>query len=346
MVKHFVVTRLGLGVYNVDRLIKLIDLFEAVTLASLAHQSSQDFICLLGIDANMPPVAHEKLKALLTGRSNIFLVSIDVTQLVGVHVGCFDWIWDHYQDFILANGLLDLPHEYVVTSVIDADDAWHGDVIRNINQLAVERIPGLQDTEKDRNTWLRHSAGLAVTFPHGYVWFVRENKIWHLLGHEFHSMSVFIVARFSSGISACSSRHSQWRSYAAVLGFDVVSVETSSPMWVYARHDEAVGAWDSKSAIRMNADTEARFASNFGIDLTKARQWCSVYPTDQTLSHSGKRAADQYDRFFTIAVMNRQIRALRKRADHDPAAPAALLDTIARCEAKRAQMVTTLRNNE
>jgi len=347
MVKHFVVTRLGLGVYDTHRLLKLIDLFEAVTLSSLSHQSSQDFICLIGIDADMPSEAHKKLKALLAGRSNIFLVPIDVTGLVHVRIGGFDWIWDHYQDFILANGLLDQPHDYVVTSVIDADDAWQQNVVATINQLAIERIPGLRDAEKDRNTWLRHSSGIAITFPHGYVWFIRENKIWHLLGHEFHSMAVFIVARFSSGISACSSRHSQWRSYSNVLAFEVLPIETNSPMWVYARHDEAVGAWDSKPALRINADVEARLTNNLGIDLMKVQQWCLAYPSEQAgADYSGKRVADQYDRFFTIAAINRKIRVLIDRADRDPSAEPELRETIARCEAERAKIVAALRSTE
>src|ERR1700719_1905203 len=114
--KHFVITRIGLGLYNEAKLNRMIDLFEAVTLSSLANQTDQEFVCLIVLDAHMPASARNKIDQLVDGHSNFFLVSIDVTQLVQVHIGCFDWLWDQCQDFILAAGLVDDPRDYIITS--------------------------------------------------------------------------------------------------------------------------------------------------------------------------------------------------------------------------------------
>src|SRR5438105_9323758 len=106
-IKHFVITRIGLGLYDEPRLNKMIDLFEAVTLSSLAKQTSQEFVCLIVLDAHMPAASSSRIEKLIDGCSNFYLVPIDVTQLVQVHIGCFDWVWDRCQDFILAADLLD-----------------------------------------------------------------------------------------------------------------------------------------------------------------------------------------------------------------------------------------------
>src|SRR5205823_3285124 len=126
---HFVVTRLGLGIYDEERLNRLVDLFEAVTLPSLINQTSQDFIWLVSIDSDFPEKVKSRISQLLSPHPNFLLIPIDVTELINVRLACFDWVWDHYQDFILENSLLIDPQDYVITSVIDADDAWHRDVV-------------------------------------------------------------------------------------------------------------------------------------------------------------------------------------------------------------------------
>src|SRR6266853_3254130 len=129
MLKHFVVTRLGLCVYSEQWFAKMIGLFEAVTLASLVRQSSPAFIWLIVIDAHMPSNARDKIESLLRPHANFHLIAIDVTALRHVRHGSFDWVWDRCQEFILEGRLVDDPCEYVLTSVIDADDAWHRDTV-------------------------------------------------------------------------------------------------------------------------------------------------------------------------------------------------------------------------
>jgi hypothetical protein len=342
-IKHFVITRIGLGIYNEVKLRKMIDLFEAVTLSSLANQSSQDFISLIIIDAHMPPAARTNLEKLLSGRSNFFLVPIDVTRLVQVRIGCFDWVWDHCQDFILETALLDDPRDYVISSILDADDAWHREVTSSINSLFAQRLSKLRSMEKDRTTWVGHSSGMAATFPRGYQWYIAAGKLT-ILTMEFHSMAVFVTARFSSGISACSSRHSQWREYSKVLDFDVSVEGFDRHMWVYSRHDEGVVPWNAMQGMRIDARLEKELSATFGIDMEKVQQWCTAYPVRSNSAYSGqRRTGEQYDRIFRIAGLNRKLRALKNRLNLQISDSTFVDEEIKRCEIERERLIEKLR---
>jgi Putative rhamnosyl transferase len=340
--KHFVITRIGLGIYNETKLKKMIDLFEAVTLSSLANQTSQEFISLITIDAHMPAAARGRIEELLDARANCFLVPIDLTSLVPVRVGCFDWVWDRCQDFILERGLIDDPYDYIISSILDADDAWRRDVVSSINRLFSQHASKMHSMENDRTTWIRHSSGMAVTFPRGYQWYIAANKL-EVLTMEFHSMAVFVAARFSSGVSACSSRHSQWREYAKVLDFDVGIEESDRPMWVYARHNEGVVPWMILQGMHIDADLKHELFNDFGIDMERVQQWCLTYPASSKSAYLGQRVTGaQYDRIFRIAGLNRKLRALKQRLDLGISDCHSVTEEIERCEAERGRLVEEL----
>jgi hypothetical protein len=353
MLKHFVVTRLGLCVYSEHWFERMIDLFEAVTLPSLVRQSSPEFIWLIVIDADMPPKARDRLERLLSSHPTFHLVPIDVTQLLHVRQGCFDWVWDHCQDFILEYRLLDDPSDYIVTSLIDADDAWHQDVISTINRFMAERLPHARIGEENRGTWLRHTSGIAATLPCGYAWFVEADALTQLQ-FPFMSMAVFVAARFSSAISACSSRHRSWPSYCEVLAFEVSELEPDRPMWIYARHHLTTQPWDAGTAVPREPSRSYMLSEQFGIDLQRVRQWREKHDqrdgSDNSLTvHLGRDASAQYDRVFKIAALNRQIKALKRRSvlmgETPVSGDASLEDVIARSEARRALLVETLRGH-
>jgi hypothetical protein len=343
-IKHFVISRIGLGIYNEARLNKMIDLFEAVTLSSLANQTNQEFVCLIVIDTNMPVNASNRIERLVESRSNFFVVPVDVTQLIQVHIGGFDWVWDQCQDLILAANLLDDPHDYIITSILDADDAWHCDVISSVNSFFAQRLSKFRATEKDRTTWIRHSAGMAMTFPRGYQFYIAANKV-DLLTMEFHSMAVFVTARFSSGISACSSRHSQWREYSKVLQFDIGVEAFDRPMWIYTRHHVGVVQWNASQAMQIDARLEGELSSTFGIDMEKIKRWRVAYPVGSSSGYPGQRATgEQYDRIFRIASFNRKLRALKTKLSAADSDLTALKDEIKRCEAQRARLIEKLQD--
>lgn len=341
--KHFVITRIGLGIYNEARLKKTIDLFEAVTLSSLANQSSQAFSSLIVIDAHMPLGARTRLNTLLANRQNFYLVPIDVTQLVHVRTGCFDWVWEICQDFILKNGLVDNPFDYIISSVLDADDAWNRNVVSSINGVFAQRLPQLLPKEKvgDRSTWTSHSSGMAATFPHGYQWYIAANKI-EKMTFPFHSMAVFVTSRFSSGISACSSRHSQWPEYAKIVEFEVGVSNIPSQMWIYGRHDEGTVGWNASQSIPISSELETELSATFGIDIEKVRQWRLSHSAGQNFQYPGQHTTRrQYDLIFRIAALNRKIRALRTGANPQGSS-VSMTDELTPCEIEREHLIEKL----
>src|SRR5260221_5535821 len=317
MLKHLVVTRFGLGVSSAQWFERMIDLFEAVTFASVARQTSQEFTWIITVDAAMPANSRKRLEALLSPHPNYHVLPIDVTRLMRMQHGSIDWVWDHCQVYMLEADLLIDPCDYIITSLIDADDAWHREVISTTNRFINGCLPLICIGEEKRSSRIRHTCGMAVTFPKGFKWFIPVNGI-EPMEYAFNSMAVFVAARFSSGISACSSRNSQWKSYCNVVAFEVCELERDRPMWVYVRHDRTMQRWDARNVSVMDCSMSDQLRNAFGIDLEKIDCWRSKYvasSADQAAAvHHGSSAAhDQYDRLFRIAALNRKIEVLERR---------------------------------
>jgi hypothetical protein len=360
MLKHFVVTRLGLGVSSERWFERMIDLFEAVTFASLSRQTSQEFTWLVTVDAAMPANSRKRLEALLSSHPNYRVLAIDVTRLTRMQLGCSDWIWDHCQRYILEADLLTDPCDYIITSLIDADDAWHREVTSIINRFIAGWLPLVCLVEEKRSSRVRHSCGMAVTFPKGLKWFIPVNAI-EPMEYSFNSMAVFVAARFSSGISACSSRPSEWKSYCNVVGFDMSELERDRPMWVYARHDRAMQPWDARNVSAVDSSVSDRLDQSFGIDLDKIECWRSKYMRASagqapTVHYGTDAAIHQYDHLFRITALNGKIEVLERRREIGGihvgqqgatcSQDAAIETEIARCKTARALLIETLRSTE
>src|SRR5262249_13228437 len=194
----------------------------------------------------------------------------------------------------------------------DADDAWNRETIAIVDSVVASKMPEVFERMANRGTWLRHSVGLTITFADGYVWFISARKFWPLK-NEFRSMSVFVAARFSSGISACSCRHTQWRKYSEILDFEVMSLPSKEPMWIYSRHDETAESWNAAQGMPMPNSFDDRLEKMFGVGCKKVDKWLLDYPpTQQVVKQFNPSAALQYDLMFRIAASNRLIRALEK----------------------------------
>src|SRR5580704_12639591 len=231
MLHHFIVTRIGIGIHNENWYRGALGLFEAITFPSLCAQTCPDFTCLLIIDRNIPESAKSRLDA--------------ITVMQQVHQGCFDYIWERCQDDLLAHRMIVDPFEYIITSVLDADDAWHVETVDLVQKRMTEEMPAFLASERRNVTWTRHTGGACLAFANGLRWYAHPDVVVPL--HRlFGDMFVFVAARFSSGISACSSRHTQWASYCNVVDFKDIKCEQAMPMWVYVRHDRSEVSWDVK----------------------------------------------------------------------------------------------------
>jgi hypothetical protein len=320
VLKHFVVTRLGLGVYHMPWYESTLSLFEAITYPSVRGQTSQQFIWLIVVDRQIPAPALGRLRDIVGSARNVHLVSLDLTNMGHVRHGCFDHVWHRCQDHIIERRLLTDPSEYIITSAIDADDAWRRDTIELVHEHTEPELSRYLNDESSRSAVVRHTCGQVLTFPQGLRWFAQQDVV-QPLDYEFLSMSVFVLARFSSDISALSSRHSAWPSMAHALLFDAKRIASERPMWVYVRHDRAQIDWqvdipqsDCRSAQALRRD--------FGIDFGKMEAWrrneaLRRAPEQQRDRHAGLSSREQHDCYFQITALNRQIAVLERKRQAD-----------------------------
>jgi hypothetical protein len=319
MLRHFIVTRIGIGIHNENWHRGALSLFEAITFPSLCAQTCANFTCLLIVDRDIPAGARLRLDAIVNGHRNFHVVPIDLTAMQRVHQGCFDYIWDRCQDYLLASGMIVDPFDYIVTSVLDADDALHRKTLAVVQERMAAEMPAFLASERRNMTWTRHSGGACLTFANGLQWFAHSDVVTPL--HYPHlGMSVFVAARFSSGISACSSRHTQWASYCNVVDFKNIKCEQAAPMWVYVRHDRSEVGWDANDE-ESDSESDRLLHAEFGIDFDKMQRWRAnrelraIAAGDNIpRSHAGMAGTEQLDCYFRISALNRQISILERDA--------------------------------
>jgi hypothetical protein len=316
--------RLGLGIYHQTWYESRLGLFEAVTYPSLRAQTHQGFAVLIVVDRRIPGPALSRLRDILAETKNFHIVSIDLATLLQVRHGCWDFIWDYCQEYLIEQDLLTDPFEYVITSIIDDDDAWHRDTVDLVRRLVEPELPRLVAEEPKSLTNYRHTRGQVLTFPRGMKWFAHADVV-QPYEYEFLGISVFVLARFSSGISALSSRHPAWPAMAHIAVFEVKKVQQEHPMWVYVRHDMAEMGWQLPTADNPQSidrgitgtlgdpDCTAALRADFGIDFAKVAAWRAERANARQRGHGGFQAREQLDCFFRITALNRQIAALVRK---------------------------------
>jgi hypothetical protein len=325
-VEHFVVTRFGIGVHNESWYDAALGLFESVTCPSMRAQTSQEFTWLIVVDRHIPELALSRLRCIIGGPGNIHVVPLDLTNIDHVRHGCFDHVWRRCQDYIIECRLLTDPFHYVLTSTIDGDDAWHRDMVKLAHQHSAPEVARLAADESTRSAVLRHTCGQVLTFSRGLEWFAQPDDV-RPIEQAFIGMSIFVLARFSSGISVLSSRHLGWPAMAHALMFEIKLAMPDHPMWIYVRHDRTQTDWKLDVA-ETDAACTAALHSDFGIDFAKVQAWRAKSASTRSDAsptptlHRGLSSREQHDCYFRIAALNRQIAVLSKRQqqsglDHD-----------------------------
>jgi hypothetical protein len=317
--QHFILTKFGFGVQNENWYDGVLSLFEAVTYPSLCAQTSQKFTWLIVVDAQIPRPAVSRLRQIVGRARNIHIVPLDLTNLRHVRHGCFDFIWDRCQDYIIEHRLLTEPSDYVVTSAIDSDDALHRNTVELVNQHSARELARLVANESSRPTVIRHTCGQVLTFPSGLQWYAQADVV-QPLKFEFQGMAVFVLARFSSSISAFSCDHSEWSAMARALKFDVKKVQLDRPMWVYVRHERSQMKWQIEAPESDSSCIEI-LHRDFGIDFAKVEAWRASSALQrmqaQPARHVGLSGREQHDCYFRIAALNRQIAVLEQKKRQD-----------------------------
>ncbi len=327
-VPHIILTRFGIGVTEPAWLERKLDLFEAITHPSISRQADGRFYWLIGIDADMPTPQRTRLERLLAISPQARLLEVDRRTIVTMQQGTQAWLDGLVIDAVLGHGLVEDPTAYVLTSIIDDDDAWSRQTTEVVQRLARQKRAAFE-TARDQRPWLvAHSAGIVITFRNG-IWFDLASLATEPHDEDFASMSVFVMARLSSGITALSARHKLWSHYHKVVEFEPVVLTSAQPMRLYTRHDDAIS---NAAVIKGDAIQDlAQLEQAFGVDAAKIT-CLHARPAQKRKPTEGPRPAWQVlDLSFRIAARNRQINALKANLKARP--ELALL--IERAEAER-----------
>ena len=343
MVKHFVFTRLGIGIYNEAWHEHRLDLFEAITLPSMLQQSSKAFTWLVAVDSNMPPKSRARLGQMLQGVPHFHMVPIDVARMTNIVVGGLASQFDYCRDYIMACGLVDDPKEFVITSRIDDDDAWHRDLIAIVNAEMNRWM--IQEQESQGNSTA--AIGRILTLPRGLAWFV-PNNVLQLIEFPFLAISIFVAARLDSGFSVASIDHYRWPQYAETFHFDVAQAEPERPMWVYTRHDRTTMQWQTVDVPTASQPPLALLKTEFNIDVERIAQFRSRIPrrSDFAVGTHGAYLL-QFQRIRRITALNRQIELLTQDDASSGMHTLQLADTrraelLARSKSARAELLAAL----
>lgn len=319
MYLHFLITRYGIGIRNPAWYKYKLELFKAITLPSICVQARDRFHWLIVFDSNIPHESFQAIADATSGHSFIHLVPIKPDDQPRMIHGSFGSVYEHCQEYLLAEGIVEDPTEYVITSIVDDDDAWHRDTVGKIDNFLAEHSNRLQLTELNtrRGYLVRHSAGMFMTFDKGIIWDAKSAR-YERVTRPSISMSVFVFARFSSNISACTVRHGSWPTFIASVDFEahVLDDDSHTPMWIYVRHPKALSEHGLDSVGELvDDDVLDRFRGEFSLDVAAYKRYLWDV-LDDMASHNRMPDADKYellDLQFRIGALRQQLRCVGKR---------------------------------
>lgn len=246
--KHYVLTRLGLTVTDEDWYKNKLPIFEKICFASVANQIDQNFVWIIALDDRAPSFFKEQLTHLLKGHDNYLVVPIDLQQIKPMSMLGYAWVWDAVVEHRALQPFLPDAEEFIITSMLDDDDAWHKETTARAAAHFGGVLECLVASEPSRSYLIACSSGAVLTFANGQ-WFYLDGQRIEDREWPFHSMSVFVLARFMSGITAYTSRHRSWADFHKVVGFDLTIETTDFPMWLYTQHAAAMSPEPNKPAV-------------------------------------------------------------------------------------------------
>jgi hypothetical protein len=250
-------TRFGLGVQQEGWFDHRLRLIEAIAAASLANQTSQDFVWAVFVDPGLTAPVRAALERIIApaGRPIVYDAGPYNTRSTLALIEQLDLSRFHYH----------------LTARIDDDDAWSRDTVERVRAVAGEWL--------DRHAASRHP-GMALTFAHGLEWLMydmidvdKRARGEHVVRRQslrpfslpWHSMSVFVMTDLGSRLTALSGSHSRIAETLRANGLDLIVRDDESDTWLYARHKQAVSSLQKSSAPARHSNL-AELEARFGID--------------------------------------------------------------------------------
>lgn len=243
--QHILATRLGIGIYDQAWFDYRLALFQAITIPSMTHQTSQDFTWLIVTDTNMPTQARDTVNKATAHLTNTHI--LDVEFKTDFRPTIATWATQH------ANT------DHILTSRLDDDDALH--------THAFERI----------HTEAEH---FLTTSPHPYAVFslnigtmwIPANRRGYTRYHDSHSLGLSLMEPTDNITTVHSKPHREIKHQLTPRGAHIRGIDGDQRWWLYAAHTMADS--DTGDGARHKKITEHKYGyhvddqqlESFGLD--------------------------------------------------------------------------------
>jgi hypothetical protein len=250
---HVIATRHGIGVFDEQWFAYRQLMLEHLTLASLDAQTHRDFLWVIAIDRDMPPVARARLEALAADRPYIHLAETELKR---------DFVPDlvvRVREEAQARG-----KGWVLTTRLDDDDAIHRDLVGRLHQEA-------------RAYLAEGRANAAILSPTlGCNWVPRE-AAGHRAYHHSPSIGLSMLEPASRAATVYRRNHSTLAQLLAPQGASVRHIDGETLWWLYAHTGLSDQQRDGSERMTKVADhphaisLDAAMLARFGITAEGAR---------------------------------------------------------------------------
>lgn len=223
---HVVATRMFTTLaadHTIEWLERRLDIFETFTLPSLTSQSCQDFTWILLVSADLPLVIFSKLKTMVKPYANIYILAVRVADLHDQAE-----YQEVFSDFIQQHKF---KYDFLLSSRIDGDDAWHKNYVAKIQQEAL--------AWSAKYTKWSNSAGVIFNFPYGQICYPFEIRGKEGIGNwrrKFFSQSVDVLSVKKLHETLYKFPHSKTAQFAKANNYLCHYIKTKHPMWLYVQH--------------------------------------------------------------------------------------------------------------
>jgi hypothetical protein len=309
---HVVATRHGIGVFDEQWFAYRQLLLKHVTLASLDAQDSRDFVWLIAIDREMPPVARKRLDDLAATRPWIRLAETElkrdfVPDLVA---------WTREEARARGKG-------WALTTRLDDDDALHRGLVGRLHEAAAAYLAEGRPAP----------AILAPTL--GCNW-VPSEAAGHRAYHHSPSIGLSLLEPADRAATVYRRNHSTLAQMLVPGGVSVRHLDGETPSWLYAHTGLSDQQRDGSERMSKVADhphavqLDAAALAEFGITpegLRLLRRTPEPEP-HETLHLLNRRGLD----------VEQEIHDLREAMSRNGDGDAALRSKIEKLHAERRRM--------
>ncbi len=254
--KHFTVTRFGIGIADPIWYESHFEIFENITYASMCGISHPGFHWIIILDTHTPDSIKEYFKKLTEHIDHFHLLELNFFTPNHMVVGYWDWVSIELLKYLVAKNFVTDLCEEVVFSNLDYDDAWNHNILSTVDQHLYKIRDKNQQSHKTNNDGSDDQAansingnsgcnGIIASFQQGLLWYVDHNAII-AKQTKCQSMGAFYYGPFYKGLTPLSLAHTHAPDIANTLGYQFDEITTTKPMWLYTRHAHNVKPFASR----------------------------------------------------------------------------------------------------